>query len=87
MPSFTLSSCSTNIDYIIIFIDVENWGSPLPDSILQHLATVQRLTNVEIVHRENMGLDFCSYAEIVARLGGLEVLQRLYKYFLFINGT
>ena len=39
------------------------------------------------MHRRNHGLDFCSYAEVLALLGGIDAARALYQYFIFINDT
>ena len=43
--------------------------------------------NVAVVERPNVGLDFCSYGELMALFGGVDVVRALYKYILFVNDT
>ena len=40
-----------------------------------------------MLHRANVGLDFCAYAEVLAMLGGADAAAALYRYFLFVNDT
>ena len=85
--TFGIDPDSANIDYVIILIDVHDRKFALPEDLTNRLAAVSRLSNVHVFSRSNVALDFCSYREAFTRLGGLDAVVRLYKYFLFINDT
>jgi hypothetical protein len=85
--SFGIDANSPHINYIIVIPDIDPRPLPLSAQLQRRINEVNALPNVHVYHRQNVGLDFCSYAEALSMLGGIDALRKLYKYVLFINDT
>ncbi len=71
---FGMDVNSPHIDYVIVLVDVvDEQGTHIGPPLPAEV--------------NNVGLDFCSFAETFALFGGLDAVRALYRYFLFVNDT
>ena len=85
--NFGFDADSADIDYVFIMIDVQERVLPLAPELTALIDAAASASNVHLFTRRNRGLDFCSYAEALALLGGVDAVVAKYKYFVFVNDT